>query len=153
MTSCVSYTTIKREKFSYVEQNKQKVFVVNSDEFKNEYKIFTKLNKFNISQIDAPGLMKIKLKPLRAVFEGPRCYTGAFSLSVVSLGFFPLKHMETSILEYERSAENNVSNHIIELKIKSAISWFHLLSPFKSRKHAIRRAAKYAREIKPNKIN
>ena len=81
-------------------------------------------------------------------YLGPRCATGQVSLAFVTLGFFPIRFTEKSSLKFDRIEKNNTSTISFDLYINQTISWFHLLSPFKSRKHALRRAVKYSYPLK-----
>lgn len=138
LSSCMAFHAVPAsDNLAYPPQESQRIqaFVLNAEEFRKEYKILQYSDKYELIEDSLAARVTIELKAMEIQPYG--CITPQITVSLGTLGFFPVKYEEWYLFEYNEIRGEIVKNYQQGIQIEKVVSWFHLFSLKKNRKKVI----------------
>ncbi|WP_157974459.1 hypothetical protein [Lewinella sp. IMCC34183] len=110
-------------------------YVSNRGAYRREYRILRHSGAYALVEDSLRADRTIELLELRTPYT--LCITPHVTVSLLTLGFYPVKFPERYLFEYRTFVGNDTTVVSRGVEVIKTVSWFHRLSPRKSKAQAI----------------
>ena len=138
-TSCVSFKASSQStEPSRTSEPAKLAYVLNRDAQRSAYRILRHSPRYEFVRDSSQAEVYLSLDSL--VARPVPCLTPQATLTMLTLGFYPVKTDVGYDVRYEEISNGQRSTIEKSVVVTTTTSWFHLFSPRKSRNKAIGRA-------------